>query len=155
MKALNKKVLKGLGVGFIVVAIVFAALYGAGKVYFSDLNNIEKNWSVEFPKKTKVIYSNMLDEGFQGDGIRYYKLKLEDESFVKDFEAGEDSIIGEIIEEHMLDLFEKNNIPKEEQPDFTKPYKCRCIEHYLNDGSVLEMLYFEETGILYIYESII
>lgn len=156
MKSSNKKVFKGLGIGLLVVMIVFFALYGAGKIYFSDLNNIERRWSnVEFPRGTKVIYSNELDGGFQGDGIKYYKVKLEDESFVNDFEASNNSVIGEIAKEHMLDLFGKIDIPKDEQPDFTKPYKCQCIEHYLNDGSVLEMLYFEETGILYIYESII
>lgn len=156
MKSLNKKVFKGLGIGLLVFMLAFAALYGAGRIYFSDLNNIERRWpSVEFSRGTKVIYSNEVDGGFQGDGIKYFKVKLEDNSFLSDFEASNNSVIGEIAEEHMLDLFEKVYIPHEEQPDFTKPYKCKCIEQYPNDGNVLEMLYFEETETLYIYESII
>lgn len=139
---------------FILADILLLALFGLFlSILFkrSCAEIIYANWNVQIPARLTEVYENQGEPSFHGDGPRYHVFldsEYEDHpEFYSSFSDGKNPG----AEEFIVDVLTELEVPQEEWPDFSHPYRWWTKK---GDGfsERLYFLYDEGTGKLYVAE---
>lgn len=125
-------------------------------LYFQAINNsysnvIYANWGIKLPKAYSEIYSAYSGASFHGDGQRYHIFQYKDKwkidsSLVWKYEKNLD------IEYEIIKILNSLNVSDSNMPDFKKQYKYYVKTK--DDCSIIYLVFFNDTGKLYIIEDL-
>ena len=132
-------------VGIILLAGLFG-MYNFMKNYMSTAKTFKYNWGIIIPNDFKEEYYTDTGASFGGDGERY--TIYSGTKFTMDFNTENN----EDLEDTIKFMYEKLNIPKDKQIDFSHEYQWKKINDRDDKRDVLYIIYDQELNKYYFYE---
>jgi len=132
-------------VGIVLLAGLFG-MYNFMKNYMSTAKTFKYNWGIIIPNDFKEEYYTDTGASFGGDGERY--TIYSGTKFTMDFNTENN----EDLEDTIKFMYEKLNIPKDKQIDFSHEYQWKKINDRDDKRDVLYIIYDQELNKYYFYE---
>lgn len=132
-------------VGIVLLAGLFG-MYNFMKNYMSTAKTFKYNWGIIIPNDFKEEYYTDTGASFGGDGERY--TIYSGTKFTMDFNTENN----EDLEDTIKFMYEKLNIPKDKQIDFSHEYQWKKINDRDDKRDVLYIIYDQKLNKYYFYE---
>lgn len=132
-------------VGIVLLAGLFG-MYNFMKNYMSTAKTFKYNWGIIIPNDFKEEYYTDTGASFGGDGERY--TIYSGTKFTMDFNTENN----EDLEDTIKFMYEKLNVPKDKQIDFSHEYQWKKINDRDDKRDVLYIIYDQKLNKYYFYE---
>lgn len=132
-------------VGIVLLTGLFG-MYNFMKNYMSTAKTFKYNWGIIIPNDFKEEYYTDTGASFGGDGERY--TIYSGTKFTMDFNTENN----EDLENTIKFMYEKLNIPKDKQIDFSHEYQWKKINDRDDKRDVLYIIYDQKLNKYYFYE---